>query len=267
MGDNNPPPQLPDKHAADLIGDAEWAKAKMLNVKGNVSDKDKTLLHSVLVDEGYLLVASHVDEQMKDKILEFQYIDFARLLPRDRIVTDDDQRLTFINKGGVPYLVPANDIPSGIHGYGKWDQAFRVYSDIIMSKFPGKAQELIQYNHVIHIASQTYTWDNVYMYDKDFCMHISYNPSRSWAVILQQAWSIRLKDHQQISHSKSGNASHTLGSKSKDYCRRFQCGQCNMGMACKYEYKCTICGKFSHRAHICQHQFDHFPDNRNDKFH
>ena len=81
MGDDNPPPQLPDKHAADLIRDAERAKAKMLNVKGNVSDKDKTLLHSVLVDEGYLLVASHVDEQMKDKILEFQYIDFARLLP------------------------------------------------------------------------------------------------------------------------------------------------------------------------------------------
>ena len=215
----------PEVHAENQIREAERGKAQM---------NRQALLHSVLVDENYLVVAAHVDDLTKQKILQFEYVDFSKLLPHDRVLQEEDQRLTIINKGGVSYLVPVGETLSGIHGYGKWDQAFRVYSDIITSRFPSKAQELIQYNHIIHTASQTYVWDNVYMYDKDFRIHISRNPTRSWAIILQQAWAMRLKDR--LSGSQVRN--YPEGGRSKDYCRRFQRGKCHLGASCKFEHRC-----------------------------
>ena len=54
--------------------------------------------------------------------------------------------------------------------------------------------ELIQYNHIIYTASLTYVWGNVYGCDKDFGLHMGRHPKRSWGIILQQAWAMRLKD-------------------------------------------------------------------------
>ena len=180
---NHPPPEVTlEDHAQRIIREAERGRADMHKVKGNDRSlidfnelNNKVLLHSVLIDESYLIVAAHVDEQLRKRILDFEYVDFSKLLPHDRVIQEEDKRLTFMNKDGVPYLVPANDSGSsgGIHSYGKWDQAFRVYSDIITSPFPDKAQELIQYNHSIHTASQTFIWENMYLYDKDFRIHIS----------------------------------------------------------------------------------------------
>ena len=75
----------------------------------------------------------------------------------------------------MSFLSPVADKDSAvnINSYGKWEQAFQVYSNILTSRFPTKATELLQYNHTIHSASTTYTWDNVYAYDREFCHHIA----------------------------------------------------------------------------------------------
>ena len=52
---------------------------------------------------------------------------------------------------------------------------------------PQRAAELIQYGNDIHTASMTYTWNNVYLYDKEFQLHIARHPMRSWGVMLQHA--------------------------------------------------------------------------------
>ena len=75
--------------------------AKMINLTGNsTQNANQALLHSVMVDETYLLVAAQVDDQTRKKILQFEYIDLAKLLPHDRVLQEDDQRLTLINRGG-----------------------------------------------------------------------------------------------------------------------------------------------------------------------
>ena len=42
------------------------------------------------------------------------------------------------------------------------------FSDIYMRAHPHRSAELVQCNHLIHTAAQTFVWDNVYMYNKDF---------------------------------------------------------------------------------------------------
>ena len=165
--------------------EAEGRKPTIYGVKGEN-------LTIASMDQDYQMIDSHIDINLRKKILSYDYIDFSKLIPNSKTGGDDDfgQRLEIINKNGVSFLVPVTDKEKiSINSYSKWEIAFRVYSNVLTAKFSHKSTELLQYNHCIHNASTTFVWDNVYAYDKEFRRHISRYPSRSWAVILQQAWS------------------------------------------------------------------------------
>ena len=120
-------------------------------------------------------------------------MDPAKLLPRDRVIVEEDHRMQLVIKDGISYWVTMTDAMN-ISGFNKWSQAFRVYTDIFARANPMRASELIQYSLVIHTISQQFTWDNVYMYDKDFRLHMHRHPAPNWSMILQQAWAMRLRE-------------------------------------------------------------------------
>ena len=118
--------------------------------------------------------------------------------------------------------------------------------------------QLIQYNYTIHSASLSFTWENVYAYDRDFRMHISRHPERSWGVILQQAWTMRLRDRvsygKKFSTNNGGSGSNRRSGEGRNgnVCYKFNKGKCTYGFNCKFDHKCLICGKFGHGAHNCR---------------
>ena len=186
-------------HAEQLVREAELMKAHIYDVQGKEMETNKDLniiYHSSLLDEDYLLVGNYVDDVTKRKIGNGEYIDFARLMPKDKVQNEDDHHMEMVNRGGMSFWVPVADRETtNINSYLKWEQAFRVFSNIYTSYHPTKTGELIQYNHIIHTASQTFAWDNVYRYDREFRIHMTcHHLHRSWGVILQQAWAMFLKD-------------------------------------------------------------------------
>ena len=226
-------------HTESMVLEAEEARARVYDVKGkeplsqtindrlgelraNVEERwlstDKVAPQvSVYIDEDYMLVTSHVDLVTRQKIINQEFMDFNKLLRKEKSEEENQQKMMMVNKGGVSYWVPLTD-KNMINGYGKWDQAFRVYLDIYSSKFPERISELIQYWHIIQTASFTYAWENVAQYDREFCRHMEQHPNRSWGVILQQVWTMFLKDrighHQYQSNTGKfaggGSSSHTL---------------------------------------------------------
>ena len=193
-------------------------------------------------------------------MVNYEYVDFAKLIPKDRITKVEDHRMELIFRGGPTYFVPVSDRENTvISNFSHWEQAFRIYSNILTRSYPAKASELIQYNHTIYTAALSFAWDNVYHYDKEFRMHISKFPQRSWSVILQQAWSMCLKDR--IEHPDDHRGSYPCGGNSKpggkpskEICKRFNKGMCTYGSKCIFDHRCAIpkCGKFGHGAHICR---------------
>ena len=167
-----------------------------------------------------------------------------------------------VNRDGRTYSIPAESKDIGsISSFFKWEQAFRVFSNIYTAKYRQKAVELIQYNHLINMVSLTFTWENVYMYDKDFHMHISRHPYRSWSIILQQAWSVRLKDrirnNNSNGNSSGGFARNNNGngygrSGRREFCWRFNNGKCTYGLSCKFAHKCSTCLHYEHGTHNCR---------------
>ena len=243
---------------------AEAGKANMYAVKGN-----NELFHSVVVEEDYGILASHVDELTKRKIVNGEFVDFAKLIPNDRVSmeTSRDCRLEIVSKNGQTFFQPVAERElSGITGIGKWDQAFRIFSAIYNEAHPLRAIELLQYNHTIHHAAQLFAWDNVNAYDVDFRMHLAKHPERSWGIILQQAWTMRLQDRivknnngsagQFNQHSNQGNFGRNGGGNSqtpkKKICWQYQVGDCEFGFGCRFGHYCGICGKYGHGAHICR---------------
>ena len=67
-------------------------------------------MHSVIADDNFLLVAAHIDEALRLRIEAGDYIDFSRLIPRDRLFQEDDNRMEMINKDGHMYWVPGKEI-------------------------------------------------------------------------------------------------------------------------------------------------------------
>ena len=153
-----------DDRIEKLIQDAEANQSKIYgtpgkslsdNLKGFELDLDKNFVHSAMVDETYMLVASHLGEGLVRKIENGEFVDFSKLIPWDRIVAESEEmELKLVMREGKTYYVPTRE-NSVISGFRKWEQAFRVYSNIYTRKHPTQASELIQYNHVIHTASLT----------------------------------------------------------------------------------------------------------------
>ena len=244
-----------------LIWNSERNQIRMYEVPGELQynvnrDRSNTIFNSV--DDDYIMVAAHVDQNMERKIAQGDYIDFTKLIPRDRLSVNSDHCMELVSKGGMSYFVPVSDREAQhIQNFHIWEKAFRVFSHIYMRYHPARAVELIEYNHLIHSASLSFAWDNMYAYDRDFRMHLARHPNRSWGLILQQAWSFRLKDRIRQAHSDTnGTNGHYSGQhqnkKNKEACYRFNRGRCTYGDRCKFDHRCLICGKYGHGAHNCR---------------
>ena len=128
---------------------------------------------------------------------------------------------------------------------------------VYSNKFPERATELIQYNHIIQTVAVSYSWDNVYQYDKEFRRHMERHPSHSWGVILQQAWTMFLKDiivhHSNATPSENFSGCHdpAKAGVACKLCIDFNAGHCSYSNKCKFEHKCGFCEKFGHGTFNC----------------
>ena len=254
-----------------MVWDAENAKARIFEVPGKLLNLPYTKEHQAWtaeIDEGFMIMGTHIDLVLKQKIEEGGFIDLARLMPKDRIRAEEDHRLEMINKGGLTYCVLISDRElTNINSYIRSEQAFWIYLNIYAKANPNRVTELLQYNHVIEVAATNFAWDEVYQYDREFRMHMSENPDRNWGIILQQAWVLCLKtpagnSQQQMFNPVTSSQQGGAPKSDRKVCFRFNRGKCTFGSRCKFDHKCGICGKFGHGAYNCRRARDnhHYQD-------
>ena len=171
----------------------------------------------------------------------------------------EDNCMVMVHNNGDTYWAPYAEkaLCNAIGSYQSWEIAFRVFSDIFTRKHPHKATELIQYNHIIYTASITFPWVSVYKYDKDFRLHVAKYPTRSWSIILQTSWNLRLvaKNSHGSENPGTGQGNSNLMTKGnrpkKDVCYHYNSGRCSFGLSCKFYHRCAVCGKHNHGANSC----------------
>ena len=144
---------------------AEKAKAAMYPPKGeqNLNNFDLIQLQKTnnfnkdlsLIDQDYIVVSGHVDSLLQQKIAQGDYVDFSKLLPKDKILVEEDDRMELVVCNGKAYWTPVTEGVS-ISGFSKWEQAFRVFANIYTRTHPDRAGQLIEYNHIIHLIAQSF---------------------------------------------------------------------------------------------------------------
>ena len=94
----------------------------------------------------------------------------------------------------------------------------------------------------------------MYIYTTKILEYMSCNPMRSWSVILQQAWALRLRD--KISsggaHVTSQGSGGHRDSKFNEPCKWYNRGHCSFGANCCYDHKCSYCFKTGHTILNCR---------------
>ena len=123
----------PEQRMDQKIRNAEMSKAVMFPVTGKHNTEQ--FINTAMIDEEYMVVGSHVDNSTVQKIKNGEYVDFGKLIPRDRILTEEDNRLELVIKGGHTYYVPASE-STEINNFARWEQAFWVYSNLYTRFFP-----------------------------------------------------------------------------------------------------------------------------------
>ena len=144
--------------AEELVRDVENNAARIYEVSGKLDSRtvdklncskqkelkhiDKSFVQAVVIDDGYLTLGMHLESSLRDKIEAGDYVDLAKLLPKDRVKMEDDNRLEMVNRGGYSYWVPVAERESTpINSYNRWEQAFRVYMNIFVKAHPARATE------------------------------------------------------------------------------------------------------------------------------
>ena len=96
----------PEERSDQIIKDAECSKARMYELSG------KNNFPAISQIEDYQMIDAHIDDSLRAKILKFEFINLARLLPKAKgglAVEEEYQRLEIVNKNGISFLSPVSD--------------------------------------------------------------------------------------------------------------------------------------------------------------
>ena len=108
-----------------LVREVELSRAKIYETPGNnkkllpfnlISD----FVQTAIVDENYRVVGAHVDSVTRAKIVNNEYMDFAKLIPRDRVAVEDNHRVQMHIKNGIPYYLPVSESGFTISSFSRW---------------------------------------------------------------------------------------------------------------------------------------------------
>ena len=240
-------------NADELICQAEKSKADILKPAGEINKIDKVEKPGMMDDE-FFLQTSHVKPALVEKIEKGEFVDLVELLPREKYIHNPDGRVHLVNKEGAPQFVTTTEKePPMINSLRRWEQAFEIFATIYMHKFPEKAPELFQYKFNIKEAASVYIWDNVYRYDIAFRQLMALNQKRKWNVILQQGWSLFLKEKIERGNHFGSNSTKKKFKKPKN-CWHFNRGKCSYGNSCRFQHRWNNCDSTDHGTASCNNK-------------
>ena len=259
------------ERAEKIILDAEKFRADIAAPKGKLImdeiTEDIRIKRLLDNDDDFFHVTCHVDNSLKSKIRNGEFVELEKLLPKERgLVTlgGSGEELDFrsfieaIARGGNTYLGPGLDHrDKKINSIHRWEQAFRVYAAIYTEAHPARAAEIWQYVYTINTTAQTFTCDNVYYYDQTFRRLMEEKPWRSWSKTCTRGWNIAMRDINNGQGHRLGNNHNqsALPQRKKDLkddcCWKFNKNRCNRN-DCNYDHRCTFCGGWKHGYLNCR---------------
>lgn len=232
---------LPEVNGVDLGNSAP--RAALLQQPGS---------YDLTCDDKLFQLTAHVDDITLRMIQNGEYVEFSKLLPREKVVPAQDKgKFQIVDDDGKPAFsqyVP-KDLYS-ISNFKKWELAFDIFAKIYSDSYPLRAPELLEYKHIIRRGAESFPWVHVYNYDQIFRQFVEKNPGRTWAKKHLETWTNHVTDPRPTGQGNSLDRPDNR--KTKPPCKFFnKNGNCKRGRSCDHDHRCSFCGLFGHGRYNC----------------
>jgi hypothetical protein len=233
--------------------------AKLISGMVKSIQKHKKAKHSKSLKKAYArqeelgaTASVHVKKSVKKQVWRDEYVPLEKFLPRNT-----RQALQGAEKSKER---------AHIVSIGMWQNAFLVFSDILLERKPELARQLVAYQlNIWQIYRQEY--GNVWKeYDIEFRLTLPYRPSLQWGVIDQVILSKARFEARESRRPflKQGDSqkspTHTYR---RDVCFAYNRGSCTRS-PCRYAHVCSGCGG-THAVSICSKSGNRRPGNARDR--
>ena len=158
-----------------------------------------------------------------------------------------------------------------IESFDIWLEAWTIYENLLLEKYPTRHKELSRYRDIIHKANRKYLWSSVYSYDVHFHLNAALDPDTRldvldttlFTTLLNSSPCQRCKSPDYLicdcpfcaksameenqSSKKSGTCQSTwkfekwFTDTGNEGCNLFQRNACNQGKECKRAHVCKAC--------------------------
>ncbi|CAC5406178.1 unnamed protein product [Mytilus coruscus] len=129
-----------------------------------------------------------ISQTVKEKFWQFHYIDLSIMHKSNFCSHFDKQCYLGLNKDGR--LITQTNLlkKKTIINIETWTDAFLAYSQVLIQRHLMKASQLFAYIAIIRGAAADSTIEKWYMYDQQFRLRVSRNPTKNLNIIDAQLW-------------------------------------------------------------------------------
>ncbi|CAG2230130.1 unnamed protein product [Mytilus edulis] len=205
-----------------------------------------TTLHQPLINTGYALpietvkasddIARNVSQNVKQKVINGEYVDMGSLLNNSQNITGVNQTLTF-NQGQI--ILQPKQQDTRINTIGIWTDAFLIYISIYCTIHTSQFQELLKYMQTVRLGAKRYAGLGWKLYDEQFRLRRSQEPAGSWSVIDTELWLLYMQPAGPINGPEFNIAQKPTNNFLKCYAYNYN-GTCTQ-QYCTYKHACLKC--------------------------
>ena len=212
-----------------------------------------TVQPSPIVDQPFVVGPgfSPVPVKLVSQIVAGKYIDLSKLLPANLQLKEPEPQLML--DGRLVLTSQPKKPRRRIDDVATWSEAFAIFSLILVTHFPHRWKDLMQYQLLILRTHRHFTGQVWLTYDQAFREHAAATRLTDWSCMNGQLFNF----HAAGSSARSSTSSHppewepTGSSGSLVVCISWNRGRCTSPLSiCRYAHRCSSCSG-AHRATAC----------------
>ena len=222
----------------------------------DVTDRSTTLA-SPLLDQPFIVGPgfSPVPAKLVAQIVAGKYIDLSDLLAVNLVQREPEPQFLF--DGRLVLTSQPKKQRRRIEDIASWMEAFAIFSLILVSHFPNRWKDLMQYQLLILRTYRHFSGRVWLAYDQAFREHAAASRFTDWSSMNVQLFNFHSAGSSARGTSlvSSNESPEPPGSSSSViHCKSWNKGRCTAPFAfCPYSHRCSVCSGF-HRAISCPNQ-------------
>ena len=204
--------------------------------------------HPFVVGPGF----SPVPAKIVAQIVAGKYVDLGELLAVNLLQKESEPQLLF--DGRLVLTSQPKKQRRKIEDIASWMEAFSIFALILVTHFPHRWKDLLQYQHLILRTFRHFSGKVWLAYDQAFREHAAATRLTDWSCMNVQLFNFHAAGSsvRESSLAQSNEHPEPLGSSSSAVvCISWNKGRCTAPFAsCQYAHRCTVCSG-SHRVTTC----------------